>query len=184
MICIQKIVLFVICRCCLLSVVVCRLSLFVVVCLSLFVVYCCFLFVRSPGCPGGPGGPGCQCGPCGQGCLGGPGGPCGPGGQGCLGSQGCPGDQVCQCIWFTWSKQSDYRKNLRCHCVYFCSLVIFILSKTVSYPEWSVCQGPCRELKPCVECQAFGSGQLKEVNSKHLLLPIFTCTADPVSQRG
>ena len=99
------------------------------------------------------------------------------------GVQGGPGDQVCQCIWFTWSKQSDYRKNLRCHCVYFCSLVIFILSKTVSYPEWSVCQGPCRELKPCVECQAFGSGQLKEVNSKHLLLPIFTCTADPVSQK-
>merc|ERR1719357_230133 len=23
-------------------------------------------------------------------------------------------------------------------------------------------EGPCRELKPCVECQAFGSGQLKE----------------------
>ena len=26
-----------------------------------------------------------------------------------------PGDEVCQCIWFTWSKQSDYRENLRCH---------------------------------------------------------------------
>ena len=50
--------------------------------------------------PGGPGGPGCQCG---------------AGGQGCLGGQGSPGDQVCQCIWFTWSKQSDYRDNLRCH---------------------------------------------------------------------
>ena len=47
--------------------------------------------------PGGPGGPGCQCG---HGDL------CCPGG---------PGDQVCQCIWFTWSKQSDYRENLRCH---------------------------------------------------------------------
>ena len=49
---------------------------------------------------GGPGGPGCQCGPG------------GPGGQGCLGS---PGDQVCQCILFLWSKQSNDRKNLRCH---------------------------------------------------------------------
>ena len=36
----------------------------------------------------------------------------GPGGQG---GQGGPGDQICQCIWFTWSKQSDYRENLRCH---------------------------------------------------------------------
>ena len=37
--------------------------------------------------------------------LGGPGGPCGPGGQ------GGPGDQVCHCIWFTWSKQSDYHRK-------------------------------------------------------------------------
>ena len=36
----------------------------------------------------------------------------GPGGQG---GQGGPGDQICQCIWFTWSKQSDYQENLRCH---------------------------------------------------------------------
>ena len=50
-----------------------------------------------------------------SGCSGGPGGPGGPGGQGCLGGQGGPGDQVCQCIWFTWSKQSNYRKNLICH---------------------------------------------------------------------
>ena len=52
--------------------------------------------------PGGAGGSGCQCGP---------GGPCGaggPGGQGCLGGQGGPGDQVCQCIWFIWSKESNY----------------------------------------------------------------------------
>ena len=36
--------------------------------------------------------------------LGNPGGPGGPGslgGQGCLGGQSDPGDQVCQCIWFT-----------------------------------------------------------------------------------
>ena len=59
-----------------------------------------------PGCLDGQGGPG---GP------GGPGSPGGPGGQGCLGGQGGPGDQVCQCIWFTWSKQSDYWENLRCH---------------------------------------------------------------------
>ena len=58
--------------------------------------------------PGGPGGPGCQYGPDGQGCPVGQGGPGGPGGQ------GCPGDQVCQYIWFTWSKQSDDRGNLRC----------------------------------------------------------------------
>ena len=32
---------------------------------------------------------------------GGPGGPGGLGGQGCLGGQSGPGDQVCQCIWFT-----------------------------------------------------------------------------------
>ena len=41
-----------------------------------------------------------------------------PGGKGCLGGQGGPGgrggpdgpgDQVCQCIWFTLSKQSDCR---------------------------------------------------------------------------
>ena len=47
----------------------------------------------------------CQSGSVG---LGGPGCQCGPGGQGCPGGQGGPGDQVCQCIWFTWSKQSDY----------------------------------------------------------------------------
>ena len=45
----------------------------------------------------------------------GPSGPGGPGGQGCLGSQGGPGDQVGQCIWFPWSKQSNYRENFRCH---------------------------------------------------------------------
>ena len=45
-------------------------------------------------------------GPKGPGGTGGPGGPCGSCG---------PGDQVCQCIWFTWSKQSNYRENLRCH---------------------------------------------------------------------
>ena len=56
--------------------------------------------VSWSGGPGGPGGSGFQCG---------------PGGQGCLGGQGGPGDQVCQCLWFTWSKQSDYRENLRCH---------------------------------------------------------------------
>ena len=53
-----------------------------------------------------------------SGCSGGPGGPGGPdglGGQGCLGGQGGPGNQVCQCIWFTWSQQSNYRENLRCH---------------------------------------------------------------------
>ena len=54
----------------------------------------------------------CQSGSVG---LGGPGCQCGPGGQGCLGGQGGPGDQVCQCIWFTWSQQSNYRENLRCH---------------------------------------------------------------------
>ena len=53
--------------------------------------------------PGGPVGPG------------GPGSPGGPGGEGCLGGQSGPGDQVCQCIWFAWSKQSNYRENLRCH---------------------------------------------------------------------
>ena len=41
--------------------------------------------------------------------LSGPGGPGGPVGQ------AGPGDQVCQCIWFPWSKQSNYRDNLRCH---------------------------------------------------------------------
>ena len=51
----------------------------------------------------------------GQGGPGGPGSPDGPGGQGCLGGQSGPGDQVCQCIWFAWSKQSNYRENLRCH---------------------------------------------------------------------
>ena len=64
---------------------------------------------------GGPGGPG---GSGGQGCPGGQGGPDspgGPGGEGCLGGQSGPGDQVCQCIWFAWSKQSNYRENLRCH---------------------------------------------------------------------
>ena len=35
--------------------------------------------------------------------------------EGCLGGQSGPGDQVCQCIWFAWSKQSNYRKNLGCH---------------------------------------------------------------------
>ena len=54
----------------------------------------------------------CQSGSVG---LGGPGCQCGPGGQGCPGGQGGPGGQVCHCIWFTWSKQSDYRDNLRCH---------------------------------------------------------------------
>ena len=83
---------------------VCRLSLFVVVCqLSLFVVCHCLSFVVCRClsfvvvvccCPGGPGG---------------------PVGQGCLGGQGGPGDQVCQCIWFPWSKQSNYRENLRYH---------------------------------------------------------------------
>ena len=74
------------------------MSLFVVVChFSLFLVCCCVSFVGSPG---GPDGPGCQCG---------------PGGQGCLDGQGGPGEQVCQCIWFTCSKQSDYLENLRCH---------------------------------------------------------------------
>ena len=48
----------------------------------------------------------CQSGSVG---LGGPGCQCGPGGQ------GGPGDQVCQCVWFPWSKQSNYRENLRCH---------------------------------------------------------------------
>ena len=57
----------------------------------------------DPGGSGGPGDPGD------------PGGLGGPGGQGYLGVQGGPGDQVCQCIWFPWSKQSNYRKNLRCH---------------------------------------------------------------------
>ena len=52
---------------------------------------------------GGPGGPG------------GPDGPGGPGCQGCLSGQGSPGDQVCQCIRFTWSKQSNCQENLRCH---------------------------------------------------------------------
>ena len=54
-------------------------------------------------------------GPSGPGSPGGPGGLGGPGGQGYLGVQGGPGDQVCQCIWFAWSKQSNYRENLRCH---------------------------------------------------------------------
>ena len=53
----------------------------------------------------------CQSGSVG---LGGPGCQCGPGGQGCPGGQGGPDDQ-CICIWFTWSKQSDYQENLRCH---------------------------------------------------------------------
>ena len=61
------------------------------------------------GGPGYPGGPGCPDGP---GCPGCPDLQCGPGGLGCLGG---PGDQVCQCIWFTWSTQSNYRENLRCH---------------------------------------------------------------------
>ena len=51
----------------------------------------------------------CQSGSVG---LGGPGCQCGPGGQGCLGGQGGPGDQVCQCVWFISSKQSDYLENL------------------------------------------------------------------------
>ena len=62
--------------------------------------------VSWSGWSGGLGGPD---GPCG------PGGPGDPGGQGCLGGQVGPGDQYCQCIWFTWSKQSNYRENLRCH---------------------------------------------------------------------
>ena len=40
-----------------------------------------------------------------QGGPGGQGGPGSPSGLGCLGGQG---GQICQCIWFTWSKQSDY----------------------------------------------------------------------------
>ena len=74
-----------------------------------------------------------------------------------------------------WDSQNN-------HPVFLQSSNVHIV-KNNSYLEWSVRQGPCRELKPCVECQAFGSGQLKEVSSKHLLLPIFTCTADPVSQK-
>ena len=35
--------------------------------------------------------------------MGGSGCQCGPGGQ---------GDQVCRCIWFTWSKQLNYQKKL------------------------------------------------------------------------
>ena len=58
------------------------------------------------GCLDGQGGPGNP---------GGPGSPGGPGGQGCLGGQSGPDDQVCQCIWFAWSKQSYYRENLRFH---------------------------------------------------------------------
>ena len=42
-------------------------------------------------------------------------GPGSPGGPDRLGGQDGPGDQVCQCIWFVWSKQSNYRENLRCH---------------------------------------------------------------------
>ena len=57
----------------------------------------------APGSPGVPGGPG------------GSGGPGGPGGQGCLGGQGGPSDQLCQCKWFAWSKQSYYREKLRFH---------------------------------------------------------------------
>ena len=49
--------------------------------------------------------PGFQSGSIGPGSPGGPG---GPGGQGCLGGQSGPGDQVCQCIWLAWSKQSNY----------------------------------------------------------------------------
>ena len=26
-----------------------------------------------------------------------------------------PSDKVCQILWFTWSKQSDYKGNSRCH---------------------------------------------------------------------
>ena len=57
----------------------------------------------GPGDPGGQGGPGSPVGPGGPGGPDGPGGPVSPGGLGCLGG---PGDQVCQCIWITWSKQS------------------------------------------------------------------------------
>ena len=67
------------------------------------------MWSRWSGLPDGQGGPSGPGGP------GGPGGLGGPGGQGYLGVQGGPGDQVCQCIWFPWSKQSNYRENLRCH---------------------------------------------------------------------
>ena len=53
-----------------------------------------------------------------MGSLGGPvdpGDQCDPGGPGGPGGQGGPGDQVCQGMWFSWSKQSNYRENLRCH---------------------------------------------------------------------
>ena len=80
-------------------------------------VVCRLLFVGSiggpgrhcalggQGCPGGQGGPGGPGGPDGPGDPDSPGGPGGPGGP--VG-QGGKGDQVCQCIWFTWSKQSNY----------------------------------------------------------------------------
>ena len=67
------------------------------------VVTTLIMMIRVTDGLGNPGGPG------------GPGSPGGPGGQGCLGGQGGPGDQVCQCIWFAGSKQSNYRENLRCH---------------------------------------------------------------------
>ena len=53
-----------------------------------------------------------------------------PGGQGYLGGQGGPGDQVCQCIWFTWSKQSNYQENLRCHA---CDTLTDTHGKVVQY---------------------------------------------------
>ena len=70
------------------------------------IIVCNWAATGVPGGSGGPGGPG---GPVG------PGSPGGPGGQGCLGGQSGPDDQVCQCIWFARSKQSNYRENLRCH---------------------------------------------------------------------
>ena len=60
----------------------------------------------------------CQSGRGGAGCRNcpvrpvGPGGPCGPGRQCGPDGEGGPGDQVCQRIWFIWSKQSDYREHL------------------------------------------------------------------------
>ena len=43
-------------------------------------------------------------------------------GKSCISSHstcwaGCPGDQVCQCIWFTWSKQSDWTDQNNQICV-------------------------------------------------------------------
>merc|ERR1711973_87938 len=77
---------------------------------------------RESGCLDGQGGPGNP---------GGPGSPGGPGGQGCLGGQSGPGDQVCRCTWFAWSKQSNYRENLRCH---GCDTLTDAHGKVVQYP--------------------------------------------------